>query len=111
MNKIYKIEVYVPEKYCEKLKREMFNAGAGKFRNYDLCAWQTIDGIGQFRPLNGSNPFVGKAGSVEKVREIKIELVCEEKYLEKTIKAINKFHPYETPAFQYWIINNKENND
>ncbi len=105
MNSIYKIEIYVPEKYCEKLKNAMFNAGAGKIGNYDRCAWQTTSGVGQFRPLDGSNPFIGKRGIVERVNEVKIELICEEKFLKNIIKAIKKYHPYEEPSFQFWRVN------
>ena len=105
--KLFKIEIYVPEKYCEKLKTAVFNAGGGKLGNYDCCSWQTITGTGQFRPLDGSSPFIGKAGQIEKIKEIKIELICEEKYLYDVIKVIKENHPYETPAFQYWQVNIK----
>ena len=103
-NNIFKIEVYVPEKYCEALKSAMFNAGAGKLGNYDWCSWQSTTGIGQFRPLKGSSPFLGEPNKIEKVEEIKIELICKEKYLNDVISAINQHHPYETPAFQYWKV-------
>ncbi len=103
-NDIFKIEVYVPEKYCDTLKTAMFNAGAGKLGNYDCCAWQSSTGTGQFRPLRGSSPFLGKTGQIEKVEEIKIELICKEDVLENVINAIKKSHPYETPAFQYWKV-------
>jgi hypothetical protein len=32
-------------------------------------------GQGQFRPLKGSQPFLGEAGQVEQVEEWKVELV------------------------------------
>ena len=103
-NDIFKIEVYIPEKYCDTLKFAMFNAGAGKLENYDCCSWQSSKGIGQFRPLKGSSPFLGEPNKIEKVEEIKIELICKKKYLNDVILAINKYHPYETPAFQYWKV-------
>ena len=103
-NNIFKIEVYVPEEYCDTLKSAMFNAGAGKLGNYDCCAWQSSTGTGQFRPLKGSSPFLGKTDRIEKVEEIKIELICKEDVIENVITAIKKHHPYETPAFQYWKV-------
>jgi len=103
-NNFFKFEIYVPEYFCEKLKSAVFNAGAGKLGKYDCCAWQTFTGTGQFRPLDGSSPFLGQTGKIEKVKEIKIELICEEKYIGDVIKAIKKNHPYETPAFQYWKV-------
>ena len=104
MIKLFKIEVYVPETHCEMLKTAMFDAGAGKLDNYDCCAWQSFAGTGQFRPLNGSSPFLGETGKIERVKEIKIELICEKKFLRDVIKTIHKFHPYEMPALQYWEV-------
>ncbi len=103
-NDIFKIEVYVPEEYCDTLKSAMFNAGAGKLGNYDCCAWQSSTGTGQFRPLKGSSPFLGETDRIEKVEEVKIELICKEDVIENVITAIKKHHPYETPAFQYWKV-------
>ena len=103
-NNIFKIEVYIPEKYCDTLKSAIFNAGAGKLGDYDCCSWQISKGKGQFRPLKGSSPFLGETNKVEEVEEIKIELICKEKYLNDVILAINQHHPYETPAFQYWKV-------
>ena len=53
---MYKIEFYTPESHLETVKKAMFEAGAGHLENYDCCCWQTR-GIGQFRPLEGSNPY------------------------------------------------------
>ncbi|OGV50819.1 MAG: NGG1p interacting factor NIF3 [Lentisphaerae bacterium GWF2_52_8] len=100
----YKIEFYVPETHIEKVKEALFEAGAGKIGNYDHCAWQT-EGTGQFRPLPGSNPFIGTNGELEKVAEWKVELICEENLIETAIAALRKAHPYETPAYQYWKLN------
>ncbi len=99
------------KKYCDSLKSAMFNAGAGKLGDYDCCAWQISMGTGQFRPLKGSSPFLGKTNEIEKVEEIKIELVCKEDVLENVITAIKKSHPYETPAFQYWQVNTEGNGE
>ncbi len=101
--KIYKIEFYVPETHLAKVKSAIFAAGAGKIGNYDCCCWET-EGIGQFRPCDGSNPFIGKKDGVEKVRECKVELVCDPKHIKKAVAALKKAHPYETPAYQYWEI-------
>ena len=105
MSATFKIEVYVPSDHCENLKRALFAAGAGRLGNYDCCAWQTAAGTGQFRPLAGSKPFVGKHGEIEKVDEIKIEIICAEENLDNVITALRACHPYETPAFQYWRVN------
>lgn len=99
-----KIEVYVPESHLDEVKTALLEAGAGRVGNYDYCAWQTA-GDGQFRPRKGSDPFIGKQGEIEELKEIKIETVCEEKKIEDVLSALLKAHPYETPAHYYWRIN------
>jgi hypothetical protein len=76
----------------------MFEAGAGRIGEYDYCAWQVL-GEGQFRPLDGANPYIGKKGEIERVLEYKVEMVCEEEFLKEVIDAMKKAHPYETPAY------------
>ncbi len=98
-----KLEVYVPITDAEVLKTALFSAGAGKIGNYDCCCWQD-SGTGQFRPLEGSQAFIGEQGKIEKVEEVKIELLCPEDKIKEIITALKKAHPYETPAFQYWAV-------
>ncbi len=90
--------VYIPESHLEEVKTALFQAGAGRVGNYDSCCWQT-KGEGQFRPLENSDPYLGKKGELEKVIEWKVELVLEKKNLEAVVNALKKAHPYETPAF------------
>ncbi len=95
---MYKICVYVPEKSVENVKRALFDAGAGRIGNYDSCCWQT-EGVGQFRPLAGSNPALGSLDEIERVSEVKIELVCEDNLIKVAVEAMRDAHPYEEPAF------------
>jgi hypothetical protein len=103
---MYKIEFYVPVDNLEEVKTEIFSAGAGHIGNYENCCWVS-EGIGQFRPVDGSSPHIGELFKVEKVKEYKVELVCRESAIENVINALVESHPYETPAYQYWLINNK----
>lgn len=98
---MFHIAFYVPETHVEIVKKSMFEAGAGKIGNYDQCSFQ-YSGVGQFRALNGSNPYVGKVNVLESVTEIKVEMVCEKVFLEAAVKALKATHPYETPA--YYVI-------
>lgn len=95
---IIKIEFYVPETHLESVKNAMFSAGAGRVGDYDCCAWQTL-GQGQFRPLLGSTPFLGEAGSVEQVAEYKVEMVMESGKVDAVVAAMKDAHPYEEVAY------------
>ncbi|MFO7821447.1 MAG: NGG1p interacting factor NIF3 [Lentisphaeria bacterium] len=101
---MYMLVFYTPVDYTERVKEVVFAAGGGRIGNYDSCCWQTT-GQGQFRPLEGGNPFIGETGSVEKVQETRIEMVCADTCLEPVLKALVASHPYETPAYAYWPIN------
>jgi hypothetical protein len=95
---MYKLCFYVPETHLEIVKNAVFDTGAGQIGDYDRCCWQTL-GQGQFRPLEGSNPFLGEQGWVEQVPEYKVELVCEDHLIEAAIQALVIAHPYEEPAY------------
>ena len=62
----YKIAVFVPEKDLTTVKTAMFAAGGGQIGNYEACSWQVL-GEGQFRPMTGSSPSVGKQGASGKI--------------------------------------------
>lgn len=95
---MYQICVYIPESSVEKVKKALFDAGAGKIGNYDHCCWQS-KGIGQFRPLANSQPTLGEQNKLEHVNETKVELVCKDELVEQIIDALKASHPYEEPAY------------
>lgn len=102
-NTVFKLEVYVPASHAEALKAALFAAGAGRLGNYDCCCWQTV-GRGQFRPLDGSNPFLGRPGVAESVEEVKLELLMTAGVRVAVLEALRRAHPYETPAFYCWPV-------
>ena len=96
---MYKMEFYVPEAYLQVTTEALFGAGAGKIGDYDRCCWVT-EGMGQFRPLTGSEPFSGREGTLSRVPELKVELVFTDQCKSAVIAALHAAHPYETPAYQ-----------
>ncbi|MDG2394847.1 NGG1p interacting factor NIF3 [Candidatus Thioglobus sp.] len=102
---MYQISFYVPEKDLELVKNAMFNAGAGKFNNYENCAWQTI-GMGQFKPINNANPTIGALDELEAIEEYKVEMMCVEDNLQIVIEAMKFAHPYEQVAYSVYKMDN-----
>lgn len=92
------LSFFVPSSHLESVKQALFDAGAGRVGDYDSCAWQTL-GQGQFRPLPGSDPFLGKAGEIACVEEYKVELICEDAVFTDVVAALKAAHPYEEPAY------------
>ncbi|HIQ40972.1 MAG TPA: NGG1p interacting factor NIF3, partial [Sulfurivirga caldicuralii] len=84
---MYKIAFFVPESHLEVVKAAMFAAGAGRIGQYDRCSWQ-VKGTGQFRPLEGADPFIGQVDQVQQVVEYKVEMVCEEEVIHAVVQAM-----------------------
>lgn len=95
---MYQLSFYVPEDHLEPVKMALFAVGAGRIGDYDCCCWQ-CPGQGQFRPLDGSTPYLGEKGEIEHVAEYKVELVCEDALIEQAVEALKRSHPYEEPAY------------
>ena len=97
---MYKLTAYIPESHVEAVKEALFAAGAGRYAAYDRCCWQVL-GQGQFRPLEGSSPFVGRAGVEERAAEYRVEMICEDGAVPAVARALRATHPYEEPAFDF----------
>ncbi len=100
---MYKLAFFVPVENAESVKEAVFATGAGRIGDYEACCFQT-PGVGQFRPLAGANPHIGRVGDLERVEELKVELVCEDACIHAAVAALRLAHPYEEPAFDVWRL-------
>ena len=97
-NREVKVITFVPSDQVDGLRNAMGTAGAGGMGNYRLCSFNT-PGEGTFLAQEGSNPAVGQIGSLERIAETRIEMVCSKHALALVIETLKQFHPYETPAY------------
>lgn len=111
--KFLKIVVFVPAAHADKVRKALAESSCGHICNYDYCSF-TMKGMGKFRPLKGSKPFIGEnvpkgslVGKVEEVEEERIETICLSKKLDDVLAAIKKAHPYEEPAIDIYPLLNK----
>lgn len=95
---MYQLIFYVPTSHLESVKEAIFNEGAGRFKGYDRCCWQTL-GNGQFRADNTCNPFVGEIGEVHIEKEWKVECIVDDQCIKSVVKAMILSHPYEVPGY------------
>ncbi len=100
---MYKLVFFVPESHLEAVKTAVFAAGAGRIGNYESCCWQQL-GQGQFKPLPGSEPFVGDQGQLCQLAEYRVEMVCADECLQAALAAMRAAHPYEVPAYDVWRL-------
>lgn len=99
---IYKLAVYVPQNFLEKVKSALFLAGAGTQGNYQECCWQVL-GTGEFKPIEGSVPYIGEKDRLEKVAEWRLEILVDESKASDVKAALLESHPYEEPAFEFLV--------
>ncbi len=96
---MYKLNFYVPKKEKESVKQALFDIGVGKYENYDQCSFETL-GTGQFRPIDGASPFLGKVDMLEKAEEYKVEMICSDELIKEAVRVLKKAHPYEEVAYE-----------
>lgn len=103
---LFKIAVFVPVTHAEAVLDGLTNAGAGHIGNYSHCAFQ-MRGHGTFKPMEGTQPFIGSQDQLAKVDEVKIETIVPHNILPKTINEMIKSHPYEEVAYDIYPLKNK----
>ncbi|MDM5338982.1 Nif3-like dinuclear metal center hexameric protein [Fictibacillus enclensis] len=104
--RLYKLAVYVPEQHSTKVRDAMAAAGAGHIGNYSHCTFNT-SGEGTFKPLEGTDPFIGTKGQLEAVSELKIETVVQEERMNQVVAAMVQAHPYEEVAYDVYELKNE----
>ncbi len=106
MQNLKQLVVYVPNDYSEKVKNAMFEAGAGNIGFYDECSF-TIQGKGSFRPIEGSNPFLGTQNIRENSDEDMVSVIFEGFKQNQILSAMKSAHPYEEVAYQIYQLENE----
>lgn len=101
------IVVFCPEENAEEVKNAMHEAGAGEIGDYSECSF-SVAGEGAFRPSASANSHIGEAGELEKVGEVRVEMVCERWKSGAVISAAKTAHPYEEMAHYVSHLSNKD---
>lgn len=104
--RLKKLVVFVPETHHGAVLDAMFASGAGWIGNYSHCSFN-VEGVGTFLPGEGTSPFVGEQGKLERVREIRVETVVPEPSLERVVRAMLDAHPYEEVAYDVYPLDVK----
>lgn len=100
--------VHVPGADAEKVKRAVFEAGAGSIGDYAECAFD-IEGTGQFTPVEGADPTAGVIGELYRAAETRVEFIAARRHRGAIIDALRETHPFEEPAFD--ILSMEDDSD
>jgi len=105
---LVKLVVFVPAKEAERVRKAMYDAGAGQIGNYDCCSYN-LEGEGTFRAVEGANPFVGKINELHVEAEIRVEVIVQKTRISKVVKKMISVHPYEEVAYDIYPLLNSYN--
>lgn len=95
----FKVVTFAPAQALERIRGAMSIAGAGRIGDYSQCS-QSSSVEGTFFGGASTHPRTGRAGRLERVSELRIEMVCGPRSLPATLAALRAAHPYETPAIE-----------
>lgn len=98
-----KIVTFVPEGAVEAVRQALATAGAGIIGAYRVCSF-AAPGLGTFFGGDAATPAVGEKGRLERVAELRLEMVCSRAALALAIETLRRFHPYEEPAVDVYEL-------
>ena len=101
-----KVVVFVPAGHEDKVAMTMAEAGAGWIGSYSHCTFRA-KGIGTFKPGDGTTPFVGEPGKLERVEEYRIESIVPSELTRQVVQALLDVHPYQEVAYDIYRLGNK----
>ena len=102
---IKKLSTYVPKENTEKVLEALHRAGAGSIGNYSDCSF-TLEGTGQFKGNEHSEPHLGKPLQKMQVNEVQIQVVFESHLIHAVQNSLLKAHPYENVAYEIFSLDN-----
>ena len=67
---VYKLEIFLPESHFDAVREALWSVDAGHIGAYDRCmSWSRVHSC--WRPLEGTDPFLGTPGEVCRAEELK----------------------------------------
>lgn len=103
--KLYKAVIYVPCTHLEQVRNTVINHMKCDIGNYTGCTFVS-QGQGTFIPLEGSSPYVGNLGKLEKVNENQLSFIGTHQEVSHIIEEAKKVHPYEEVAVDVYLLEN-----
>ena len=92
-----KLEIFIPESHLPVLQQALREADAGHIGSYDSClSYSPVTSC--WRPLTGSEPYLGQVGALSTEPELKVEVTCRREKLDETLRAVKAVHLYEEPV-------------
>ena len=92
-----KLEIFLPETHLDALRQVLTEHDAGHIGRYDSClSYSRVTGC--WRPLAGTDPYLGTPGELCEALELKVEVTCPAARADEIVAAVKRIHPYEEPV-------------
>jgi dinuclear metal center YbgI/SA1388 family protein len=101
-----KMVTFLPAEHADRVARAMSGAGAGIIGNYEQCSFRS-SGTGTFQGNASTHPSVGKKGKLERVTEVRLEMVVPKWRVGEVVQALKDTHPYEEAAYDIYPTENR----
>ena len=98
-----KIVVFVPPEHVDEVAEAAFEAGGGLIGDYRCCSFRS-PGEGTFFGGEDARPAVGRPGRLERVGEVRLELVVDADRVAAVVQAVRARHVYEEPAIDVYPL-------
>jgi len=98
-----KLVVFVPADHVEAVAEALAGAGAVRIGDYTRCTFRSA-GTGTFLPGEGSDPFLGERGRLEKVEEVRLETVVPAHLARAAVERATAAHPHEEVALDVYPV-------
>jgi len=105
-----KLVTFCPADAADRLRSALATGGAGRIGGYELCSFE-ISGTGTFLAGEGTSPRVGRRGGLQRVDEVRLEMVCPEASLALAVTTLREFHPYEEPPIEIYRLQPRPQRD
>jgi dinuclear metal center YbgI/SA1388 family protein len=99
----YKLVVFVPTDYEDRVRQALGDAGLGVIGRYSHCAFAS-PGQGTYRPLPGAEPFQGEVGQLARAQESRLEMLAPESLLPEALARLHETHPYDEVAYDLYPL-------
>jgi dinuclear metal center YbgI/SA1388 family protein len=98
-----KLVVFAPADDAEAVAEALAEVGAGRIGDYTRCTFRS-PGTGTFLPGEGSDPYLGERGRLERVDEVRLETVVPAHLARNAVDAATDAHPYEEVALDVYPV-------
>ncbi len=101
-----KLVTFIPKDNAGDVISALHKAGAGNIGDYKNCSFQ-VSGEGTFMPTGNAQPSIGQTNQLERVDEIRAEVIFPNHLTSKVLRALKESHPYEEVAYYISRLENE----